>query len=140
MFQKTPLRVARLQLRCVLPVAEALVGFCVLFSFQTKRALISGSVLMLVLTFGSTLRQNWLTVGIQLMYSGLFPLLAGGALITTANRVGLPLQRAQDHSASVGYRRLSITYKSILCLQIGHLISDAAFNVPNKRMSRGVLE
>jgi hypothetical protein len=37
---------------CVLPIVEALVGFYVLFGFQTKRALISGSVLMLVLTFG----------------------------------------------------------------------------------------
>jgi thiosulfate dehydrogenase [quinone] large subunit len=63
---------------CVLPIIEALVGFCVLFGFQTKRALISGSVLMLVLTFGSTLRQDWSTVGIQLMYSLVYSLLLAG--------------------------------------------------------------
>jgi len=70
MFQKTPLPAWSVySFGCVLPIVEALVGFCVLFGFQTKRALISGSVLMLVLTFGSTLRQDWPTVGIQLMYS-----------------------------------------------------------------------
>ena len=84
-----------------LPVAEALVGFCVLFSFQTKRALISGSVLMLVLTFGSTLRQNWPTVGILLMYSLVYSFLLAGVGVNyySINRgVGLPLQRAQDYS------------------------------------------
>jgi thiosulfate dehydrogenase [quinone] large subunit len=70
MFQKTPLPAWSVySFGCVLPIVEAIVGFCVLFGFQTKRALISGSVLMLVLTFGSTLRQDWPTVGIQLMYS-----------------------------------------------------------------------
>jgi thiosulfate dehydrogenase (quinone) large subunit len=62
----------------VLPIVEALVGACVLFGFQTKRALISGSVLMLVLMFGSTLRQDWPTVGIQLMYSLVYSILLAG--------------------------------------------------------------
>jgi thiosulfate dehydrogenase (quinone) large subunit len=62
----------------VLPIVEATVGACVLFSFQTRRALISGSVLMLVLTFGSTLRQGWSTVGIQLTYSVVYSLLLAG--------------------------------------------------------------
>ena len=76
MFQKTPLHGWSVySFGYVLPIVEALVGACVLFGFQTKRALISGSVLMLVLTFGSTLRQDWPTVGIQLMYiPGLFSL------------------------------------------------------------------
>ena len=79
MFQKTPLPAWSVySFGCVLPIVEALVGFCVLFGFQTKRALISGSVLMLVLTFGSTLRQDWPTVGIQLMYSLVYSLLLAG--------------------------------------------------------------
>lgn len=49
-----------------------------LFGFQTGRALISGSVLMLVLTFGSALRQDWPTVGIQLTYSLIYSLLPAG--------------------------------------------------------------
>jgi thiosulfate dehydrogenase [quinone] large subunit len=76
MFQKTPLPAWSVySFGCVLPIVEASVGFCVLFGFQTKRALISGSVLMLVLTFGSTLRQDWPTVGIQLMYSLVYSIL-----------------------------------------------------------------
>jgi len=79
MFQKTPLPAWSVySLGYVLPIVEALVGACILFGFQTKRALISGSVLMLVLTFGSTLRQDWPTVGIQLMYSLVYSLLLAG--------------------------------------------------------------
>jgi len=44
MFQKTPLPAWSVySFGCVLPIVEALVGFCVLFGFQTKRAFISGS-------------------------------------------------------------------------------------------------
>jgi thiosulfate dehydrogenase [quinone] large subunit len=62
----------------VLPIVETLVGASVLFGFQTRRALISGSVLILVLTFGSTLRQDWPTVGIQLTYSLVYSFLLAG--------------------------------------------------------------
>jgi thiosulfate dehydrogenase [quinone] large subunit len=79
MFQKTPLPTWSVySFGYVLPMVEALVGACVLFGFQTRRALISGSVLMLVLTFGSTLRQDWPTVGIQLTYSFIYSLLLAG--------------------------------------------------------------
>jgi thiosulfate dehydrogenase (quinone) large subunit len=80
MFQKTVLPVwAVYGFGYALPVVEALVGACILLGFQTRRALIFGSVLMLILTFGSTLRQDWQTVGIQLTYSFIYSvLLAGG--------------------------------------------------------------
>ena len=95
MFQKTLLPVWSVySFGCVLPIVEALVGCCVLFGFQTKRALISGSVLMLVLTFGSTLRQDWPTVGIQLMYSLVYSLLLAGIRFNSYSidsRLGLPL-------------------------------------------------
>ena len=79
MFQKTLLPAWSVySFGYVLPIVEALVGACVLFGFQTKRALISGSVLMLVLSFGSTLRQDWPTVGIQLMYSLVYSILLAG--------------------------------------------------------------
>ena len=79
MFQKTPLPTwSVFSFGYVLPIVEATVGACVLFGFQTRRALISGSVLMLVLMFGSTLRQDWPTVGIQLTYSLVYSLLLAG--------------------------------------------------------------
>jgi thiosulfate dehydrogenase [quinone] large subunit len=79
MFQKTPLPTWTVYgFGGVLPVVEAIVGASILLGFQTRRALISGSVLMLVLTFGSTLRQDWATVGIQLTYSVVYSLLLAG--------------------------------------------------------------
>jgi thiosulfate dehydrogenase [quinone] large subunit len=79
MFQKTPLPTwSVVSFGYVLPIVEATIGACVLFGFQTRRALISGSVLMLVLMFGSTLRQDWPTVGIQLTYSLVYSLLLAG--------------------------------------------------------------
>jgi thiosulfate dehydrogenase [quinone] large subunit len=79
MFQRTPLPTWSVySFGYLLPVVEATVGACVLFGFQTRRALIAGSVLMLVLTFGSTLRQDWPTVGIQLTYSVVYSLLLAG--------------------------------------------------------------
>jgi thiosulfate dehydrogenase [quinone] large subunit len=79
MFQKTPLPAWSVYgFGTVLPVIEAIIGAGILFGFQTRRALISGSVLMLVLTVGSTLRQDWPTVGIQLTYSVVYSLLLAG--------------------------------------------------------------
>ena len=79
MFQKTALPLWSVYgFGYVLPIVEAVIGACVLFGFQTRRALISGSVLMLVLTLGSTLRQDWPTVGIQLTYSLVYSLLLAG--------------------------------------------------------------
>jgi thiosulfate dehydrogenase [quinone] large subunit len=76
MFQKSPLPVWSVYaFGYMLPVVEAIIGACVLLGFQTRRALIAGSVLMLILTFGSTLRQDWPTVGIQLTYSVVYSLL-----------------------------------------------------------------
>ena len=76
MFQKTPLPAWSVYgFGTVLPVIEAIIGASILLGFQTRRALISGSVLMLFLTVGSTLRQDWATVGIQLTYSVVYSLL-----------------------------------------------------------------
>lgn len=79
MFQKTPMPPWSVySFGYFLPIVEATVGACVFFGFQTRRALISGAVLMLVLSFGSTLRQDWPTVGIQLTYSLVYSLLLAG--------------------------------------------------------------
>lgn len=56
----------------VLPFVEALLGVLVLVGLQTRHALVGGSLLILVLTFGSTLRQDWESAGLQLIYASLY--------------------------------------------------------------------
>jgi thiosulfate dehydrogenase [quinone] large subunit len=62
----------------VIPILEALVGAAVLFGLQTRRALQAGSILILILMFGSSLREDWSTVGIQLTYSVVYCILIAG--------------------------------------------------------------
>ena len=62
----------------MLPIFEALVGAAVLFGLETRRTLLAGSILMLILMFGSTLREDWPTVGIQLTYSLVYCILIAG--------------------------------------------------------------
>ena len=52
-----------------LPILEAVVGAALLAGFQTQRALMAGMGLMMILIFGSSLRQDWQIVGLQLIYS-----------------------------------------------------------------------
>jgi thiosulfate dehydrogenase [quinone] large subunit len=47
---------------------EAIVGLLVLLGLFTRAALILGSVTMAALIFGSTLRSDWNTVAVQLLY------------------------------------------------------------------------
>ena len=58
-----------------LPILEAVIGAAIFIGFQTRRALIAGGVLMLALIFGSSLRQDWQVVGLQLIYSLTYALL-----------------------------------------------------------------
>jgi len=53
----------------VLTPLELLLGFLVLLGAWLRPALIGASLLMTALTFGTTLRQDWPTVGIQLVYA-----------------------------------------------------------------------
>jgi thiosulfate dehydrogenase [quinone] large subunit len=79
LFAKTPLPPwSVFDFGYVLPILEALVGTAVLFGLQTRRALQAGSILMLVLMFGSSLREDWPTVGIQLTYSVVYCILIAG--------------------------------------------------------------
>jgi thiosulfate dehydrogenase (quinone) large subunit len=75
-FQKTPLpHWSVLDFGYVLPIIEAVLGAAILIGFQTRRALIAGGVLMFVLIFGSSLRQDWQIVGLQLIYSLVYAIL-----------------------------------------------------------------
>ncbi len=53
----------------LLPWVEALLGFLLLVGLWTRFALIAGSLLMLILTFGSTLVQDFGIAGLQLTYA-----------------------------------------------------------------------
>ena len=76
LFAKTPLPPwSVFDFGYVIPILEAIVGAAVLFGLQTRRALQAGSILMLVLMFGSSLREDWSTVGIQLTYSVIYCIL-----------------------------------------------------------------
>ena len=79
LFAKTPLPPwSVFDFGYVIPILEAIVGAAVLFGLQTRRALQAGSILMLVLMFGSSLREDWSTVGIQLTYSVVYCILIAG--------------------------------------------------------------
>lgn len=52
-----------------LPWLEAVLGLLLLLGLRTRLALIAGALLLIVLTFGSTLRQDWQAAGIQLTYA-----------------------------------------------------------------------
>jgi len=55
-----------------LPWLEAILGLLVLAGLRTRLALIAGSILLIVLTFGSTLRQDWESAGLQLIYASIY--------------------------------------------------------------------
>jgi len=79
LFAKTPLPPwSVFDFGYVIPILEALVGAAVLFGLQTRRALQAGSILILILMFGSSLREDWSTVGIQLTYSVVYCILIAG--------------------------------------------------------------
>ncbi|MGB6691913.1 MAG: DoxX family protein [Terracidiphilus sp.] len=73
MFQNTPLPNWSVHVfGLILPWAEAILGFLLLVGFCTSLALLGGSLLILLLTFGTTLRQDWSTAGVQLIYAGVY--------------------------------------------------------------------
>jgi thiosulfate dehydrogenase (quinone) large subunit len=59
----------------VLPAVEGLIGLLLLIGWKTRWALIACLLLMLVLTFGSALVQDWTGAGTQLMYALVFSVL-----------------------------------------------------------------
>lgn len=51
-----------------LPWAEAMIGFLLTLGLLTPVALIAGLLVMILLTFGTSLVQDWQTAGLQLIY------------------------------------------------------------------------
>ena len=60
-----------------LPWLEALIGLLILFGALTRVALIAGALLIVLLTFGSTLHQDWDIAGLQLVYALVYFVLIG---------------------------------------------------------------
>ncbi|MDE1177281.1 MAG: DoxX family membrane protein [Edaphobacter sp.] len=56
----------------ILPAVEGLIGLLLLIGLKTRWALIAASLLMMVLTFGSSLVQDWTAAGTQLLYAIVF--------------------------------------------------------------------
>jgi thiosulfate dehydrogenase [quinone] large subunit len=54
------------------PWAESIVGLLALVGIRTRIALVAGSLLILTLTFGATLNQDWESAGLQLIYASVY--------------------------------------------------------------------
>jgi thiosulfate dehydrogenase [quinone] large subunit len=53
----------------ILPAIEGLLGLLILVGLRTRAALVAASLLIMLLTFGSSLLQDWSIVGTQLTYA-----------------------------------------------------------------------
>jgi thiosulfate dehydrogenase [quinone] large subunit len=53
----------------VLPFAEAVLGLLILLGLFTRFALAAGALVISALIFGTALRSDWNTVGIQMIYA-----------------------------------------------------------------------
>jgi thiosulfate dehydrogenase (quinone) large subunit len=69
-FAKTPLpRQMVYSFGVSLPFGEAVIGVLIFLGLWSRLAYCAGFVLMIALTFGSTLRQDWTAAGWQLLYA-----------------------------------------------------------------------
>jgi thiosulfate dehydrogenase [quinone] large subunit len=56
----------------VLPWVEALFGLLILLGLRTRAALVGGSIVLWLLTFGSGLIQDWQAASAQLVYAAVY--------------------------------------------------------------------
>jgi thiosulfate dehydrogenase [quinone] large subunit len=58
-----------------LPFLESALGFLIVVGFWTRFGLVAGGLLMTALVFGTAVRSDWTTLGIQMVYSVVYFLL-----------------------------------------------------------------
>ena len=71
-------------------IGEAAIGLLVLFGLWLRPALVAGLLLMLLLEFGTCLRQEWNVAGLQLTYVAFY-----AVLLATARYDACSLDRAR---------------------------------------------
>jgi thiosulfate dehydrogenase [quinone] large subunit len=76
-------------------IGEATVGLLVLFGLWLRPSLVAGLLLMLLLEFGTCLRQEWNTAGLQLTYIAFY-----AVLIATARYDLCSLDRVRRRGAA----------------------------------------
>jgi len=59
----------------ILPFAETLAGLLLIPGLWTRLALVGGGLLIIALVFGTALRSDWDTLGIQMIYAAVYYLL-----------------------------------------------------------------
>ncbi len=60
----------------LLPVAETVIGVLLLTGLGTRFTIVSGTLLMLLLMIGKSLRADWQTVSLQMIYIAFYAALA----------------------------------------------------------------
>ena len=81
-FRSTPLAAALvIQFASALPWIEGTIGLLVLIGLFSRLALSAGAALIIILTFGATLHQDWESAGLQLIYAAVY-----AALLALSNR------------------------------------------------------
>ncbi|WP_257447555.1 DoxX family protein [Archangium lipolyticum] len=82
----------------LLPFIETLLGALITLGLLTRTALFAGGLVMVSLIFGTALRSDWETLGLQMIYATLYSL-----LLATASFNGLSLDawrlKARSHPA-----------------------------------------
>lgn len=67
----------------ILPVLEAVIGLLLLVGLFTHFVIISGSLLMLFLIFGKSVKSDWQTVSLQMISIAFYAVLAGSGNFNT---------------------------------------------------------
>jgi thiosulfate dehydrogenase [quinone] large subunit len=87
-----------------LPFVETLIGLCILVGFQTRAALIAGSLMIAALTFGTMLRQDFTIAWLQLDYAlALFVLIA----LRSWNLISVDAMMRRDASERAASARIA---------------------------------
>lgn len=94
-FTKTALPAGMVQaFLVVVPFAELALGLLTTLGFFTRWALTLGGLLIAALVFGTAMRSNWTTVGVQMIYAITYYLLL---VHRSANRFSLDALLFKDH-------------------------------------------